>query len=696
MQGGGGYGAPPGGYGPAPGGYGPPAGAPPGGGGGGGGGGYGQPPPPQQPPGGYGQPPGGGGYGAPPPAPAKKSGVGAWIGIGCGALLLLGIIGGIIGYFVLWAKPAPHLVRYVPKTTTLYVEMPSFKKSLISFATVKPLDSSRVDEKRMMEDTIDAFSTSFDLSPDEAKQVVGGLDSAAFAARDMNDHGKAGGVIAFSSTGAADKLLHTKRFNDKGAFGTGGTRFTLDAKTKGSSAKAGFLEMALDDLHTGTKDRLVWFPKSKLLVLGDEEFVTDVDQVLSGSQESLEKSESYIKAKKTFESGSDVAFFYDTHDLDDLKGAAPKKALDAYLRNRDAFTGTIKIVKAGIMMDMHATLSGSGMPPDDLMPKASKLAFPKRLPADTVAYMAMSTKTKMPGSAVQATLIQRVEDSDPTAAKDLKDGIDAIEKQMGFKVADLIDMTGDEAAMGILLDPSFKLDTSNALTDELGNVGMVYAIAIKDDAKAKMVLGKIKKQLETPGLEDTLKVRSLGGDDFEVDPETHVSFPVPNLTVKYDGHQIIAVLAAGSLTTRALDALQHGKGTLGGDGAHNLAMGALPDDANFYMWVDTGRITSVMLDGASHVRGGVSFDTLLFPDPSTIPVDAVRLTGPDRVTSAMAVRATVKNGVWSIDLDSLNMPALALFSVASELDLGSAIPPGGIFGPGGGSGGGGRRGGTKL
>jgi hypothetical protein len=628
--------------------------------------------------------PPGGGYG-PPPAPAKKSSVGAWIGIGCGGLLLLSVIAAVVGYFV-WAKPAPHLARYVPKTTSLYVEVPSIKKSLISFATVKPLDSSRVDEKRMMDDTIDAFASSFDLSPDEAKTVVGGLDAAAFAARDTNSSGKAAGIIAFSSTGAADKLLHAKRFSDKGAFGTGGTRYTLDRKP--FSAKAGITEMALNEMSfTGGKDRLVWFPKSKLLVFGDEEMVTDVDQVLSNSQESLEKSESYGKAKKTFESGSDVAFFYDTHDLDDTKGAASKKALDQYLRNRDPITGAIKIVKAGIMMDMHATLAGTGMPPDDLVPHASKLAFPRRLPADTVAYMAMSTKTKMPGSAVRATLIQRVEDSDPATAKDLKDGLDAIEKQMGFKLDDVIDMTGDEAALAIIVDPAFKIDPDNGMTDELGNIGMVYALAVKDDAKAKMILGKIKKQLETPGLEDTLKVRSLGGDDFEVDPETHASFPVPNLTVRYDGHQIMAVVAAGSLTTRALDALQHGKGTLGGDQAHELAMGALPQDANFYMWIDTGRITSIMLDGASHVKhGGMS---------STIPVDAIRLKGPDRVTSAMAMRANVKNGVWTIDLDSLNLPATALFSVASDLDLGSAIPPGGIFGPGGG-GGGGKHGGTKL
>ncbi len=96
------------------------------------------------------------------------------------------------------------------------------------------------------------------------------------------------------------------------------------------------------------------------------------------------------------------------------------------------------------------------------------------------------------------------------------------------------------------------------------------------------------------------------------------------------------------------------------------------------MWVDTGRITSVMLDGATHVsrKSAVS---------SMFPMDAIRLTGPDRVTSALSVGASVKNGVWTIDFDSLNLPATALFSVASELDFGSAMPRGGLFGKGGGT-----------
>ena len=142
--------------------------------------------------------------------------------------------------------------------------------------------------------------------------------------------------------------------------------------------------------------------------------------------------------------------------------------------------------------------------------------------------------------------------------------------------------------------------------------------------------------------------------------------------MKYDGKQIVLVIASPALTTRALAAIQGGKDTLEKNSAHELALSAMPKDANFYMWLDTGRITSLMVDGASHVSRHKT--------GSPLPIDAVRLTGNDRVTSALAMRSSIKNGSWSVDVDSLNMPAMSLFSVAEDLNLSSAMK-GPIFSP---------------
>jgi hypothetical protein len=127
-QGPGGYGGgpPPGGWGPPPG---SPPGAPPGGYGVPPAGGYGQPP------GGYGQPPGG--YGQPPgapqgfpqhgvaptqpgiaPAPGKKTNPIVWLGLGCGALLLVGGAGAAWFYFSVF-RPAQEIEHAVAAASGL-------------------------------------------------------------------------------------------------------------------------------------------------------------------------------------------------------------------------------------------------------------------------------------------------------------------------------------------------------------------------------------------------------------------------------------------------------------------------------------------------------------------------------------------------------------------------------------------------
>ena len=641
------------------------------------GGGYGYPPPPPQ-----------GGWQQPQPAqmqpmpmqqPKKSGGGGAVIAIVV-VLLLLVVGGGIAvgAYFYLLAKPSPHLARYVPKSSSLYVELPSFKHSLMSGATMKPLDSTRVDDKLLIQDLDLAFARAFTLPQPDAHALVQSLDAAAFVARDTNIHGQAALLISFSDTSSVDKLLHSSRFSESGAFVGGGVRYTLLARSPYDiSPNAGPTETALSYMDTGkgssTQD-LVWFAKKKLLVYGDDQMVTDMGAVIDSGADSLEKNEVYQKAKKTFESGADVAFFFDTHDFDDARDPAMKKMLDGYLQNRDPLTGAIKLVKAGVMMDMHATLTGTALPPETLVAPAPRLAFPHELPSDTVAYMAMSTKTKMTGAQVRNLLIKTVEDNDPTAGRDLRSGLTDIEGKAGFKFDDVVDMIGDEMAMALVLDPSFKLDTTNGIMDELSQFGVVYAIATKDDAKAKLVLSKLRAQLETPDMAKVVKVTPVGTDGWEADPQTTAAVPIPNLTVKYDGKRIVAVLASPAITKRTFDALFSNTVTLKTNAAHELAFGALPPDANFYMWLDTGRITSVMMDGASHVKKA--------PTRTMLPIDAIRLTGNDHVTTALAIKTTVKSGQWTVDFDSLNFPALALFEVAKDIDLSSAMPSGPVFGPG--------------
>ncbi len=615
--------------------------------------------PPQQPA--YAQPP----YPQPPPPPAKKSGGGLWIG--CGIVLVLLLVGAALAggayLFFMGQKPTPHLARYAPKNASVFVEMPSFQHAVIAAAGMKPLDSSRIDEKQMQQELTLAFVNAFTIPQEDARAIVLSFDAAAFVARDTNRAGQAAVMVTFSNK-SIEKVFASGRFSLEGPFVSGGMRYTLEKRPPSTvSPNAGVLEHGLSDMETGHGTKrldLVWFPKKKLLVFGDDQMATDMAAVLDGNADTLEKNEAYKAAKKTFESGADVAFFFDPHDLDDVTGS-DKKLVDGLLKNRDPMTGAIKIVKAGVMMDAHATLTGASLPPDDLVPPATKLTSPRRLPGDTIGYMAMSSKTKMPSAAIHALLSKAIADGNATAEKEFRQGLESTETSLGFKLDDVLDLMGDEAAFAILLDPAFKLDTTNGIADELSNFGVVLAIAVKDDAKAKLVLAKLRAELETPDVAAIAKLKAIP-NGWEVDPDTKAAFPVPNLTVKYDGKQILAVIAGTAMTTRALDALERDKDTLKASPAHELALGALPQDANFYMWMDTGRITSVMTDGATHVhKSGTR---------SIVPVDAIRLIGNDRLTTAVAIRISPQKGTWLVDIDSLNLPATALFSIASELDLG--------------------------
>jgi len=605
--------------------------------------------------------------------PPKRGGGGAVIALVAAMLIL--VAGGAIAGAVYWFfghKPAPHLAQFAPKNASLYVELPSFQKSLVAAASMKPLDATRMDDRQMKQDFVIAFSNAFGVPEADARAVVGSFDSSAFIARDTNHNiGNAALMVSFTNE-APEKILKSSRFAAAGPFLSGGQRYTLEARPAALVApNASLAEHALSAMTThGYKVPLdlVWFPAKRLLVFGDDTLVTDVATCVGGPCDSLEKSTTYQTAKKTFEKGSDVAFFFDPHDFDDVTDPDAKKLLEGWLHDRDPITGAIKLVKAGVMIDAHATLTGASTPTDDLLPPAPKLALPHELPTDTVAYMAFSTKTKLKGAQIRGLLLKSLSASD---AKELGDDLDQMKTAVGFSFEDFADMVGDETAVGIELDPAFKLDTTNGIADELPNIGMVWAIAVKDPAKANDILAKIRALLESKDMASKAKLTPLP-DGWEVDPETSAAFPIPNLTVKFDGKQIVAVIASPTMTARAFDALEHGKGTLHDNPAHELAFAAMPQDANFYLWTDTGRITSVLMDGETHVSRHAM--------RAELPVDAVRLTGPDRITSAVALRAKHEGTKWSVDLDSLNMPAFGLFSLASDLDLEAAMKGGATSG----------------
>ena len=99
------------------------------------------------------------------------------------------------------------------------------------------------------------------------------------------------------------------------------------------------------------------------------------------------------------------------------------------------------------------------------------------------------------------------------------------------------------------------------------------------------------------------------------------------------------------------------------------ALGALPDGQHFRLWVDTGRMADTLFKNPL-LRARAT--------ESGMQLEKFRLSGPQRVTTALSIQSTVENEVWTYRIDALNLQAFAPLGLgASSLGgLGrSGLPP---------------------
>jgi hypothetical protein len=147
--------------------------------------------------------------------------------------------------------------------------------------------------------------------------------------------------------------------------------------------------------------------------------------------------------------------------------------------------------------------------------------------------------------------------------------------------------------------------------------------------------------------------------------------PLPvSLRVKFFDKHLFITAGGNTLCDRAEAAFSKGDRTLKDDAAHQSALAALPDKHHFRLWLDTGRIVDTVFKNPL-LRATAS--------ENGMQLDKFRLSGPQRVTSALTIKSEVQNEVWSYRLDALNMQALAPLGLgASALGGGgrrTAFPP---------------------
>jgi hypothetical protein len=648
------YGAPPtaGGYGPAPAGPGPTA------------------------PGGYGPGPTAPGYGPPAHAmPAghgarrtipgeKKGGRGLIIAAIAGVLLLF-LAGSAVGAYLMFfaGGSAPKMAATMPRDSEMLVEIASLPNLLVDFKDVEYLDISLRDDKKVFDDTADSVSKAFDISLGDARSFLVASRSVGFAVRKISSRSEAAFAIGFSSADAVEAVLKSPRFIASGALGQTGKRYQLTRKVLTSSVGQDLLLKGLADAELGTgKEVLVWFPQHKVLSFGTEAFIVDLAKVIEESAASVESNPSYQAAAKDFDSKARLTAFLEPTVFSSIDDAKVKELVDSYFKPAGPITGTLSVKPAGFVTSLTGRVIGSKLPKASTYVPPAKLELSSRLAVETFAYAGFQTETKISGAEMQKLMLDQIGAAEPRSRRDVEQGLAQLEQLLGVSVAKLIDGVGGEGVLALAAPADVTLDaaTLGQGPEAAAKLNVTWVQQLKDDSEYKRLAAQLKQKL-LPTIREVNMTED--GPGFGLAPR---GAPLPvSLRVKFFDKHLFITAGGNTLCDRAEGAFSKADRTLKDDAAHQSALQALPDKHAFRLWVDTGRIADTLFKNpllrARAAENGMQLEKF-------------RLTGPQRVTTALTVRSEVENEVWTYRIDALNVQALA------PLGMGAAVLGGGFGG----------------
>jgi hypothetical protein len=472
--------------------------------------------------------------------------------------------------------------------------------------------------------------------------------SVGASGRKLATQPEAAFAIGFASAAPVEALLKSRRFIAAGAFGQSGKRYQLTSKQLQSSAGQDLLLKELAELELGAgKEALAWFPRQKLLCFGSEPYLADVAQVLENGAAAVSGSPAFQGAHKDFDPNARVTLFVDPavfSNVDDLK---LKEFVDGYFKPAGPVTGSLVVKPAGFLTRLAGHVIGSKLPKGSSYVAPSKLVLANRLPIETFAYAAFQTQAKLSGAEIEKLLMDQLDAAKPGSRSEAEQALRHFEQSLGIHVATLIDGLGGEGVLAFSAPSDFVPDAGllSRGPEAASNLDVTWVQELKSDAEYKRLAAQLKTKLLPAVREVTI---TEDGPGFALTPRGS-SAPL-SLRVKFFDKHLFITAGGSSLCDRAEGAFAKNDRTLKDDAAHQSALAALPDAAHARIWLDTGRIADTLFKNPL-LRARAT--------ESGMQLDKFRLTGPQRVTSALSLRTAVENEVWTYQIDALNLQALA-------------------------------------
>jgi len=568
-----------------------------------------------------------------------------------GALLAvfgLAIAAVAIGAYIMFKTGGGMLVQgAVPHDTELFIEVTSVPEFLSKLHTVRALDANQVLGKKLLDDTSAELSQSFGVSKAGAQALILAASSLGLAGRKLTSAPEGGLLLSFSSAAPVDAFLRSKRFTYDGLVAKNGQKYKLSAGALGAGTQLGTTAHALSTLALESPTSiLVWFERSKLLFVGSPSFAEGVARALSLDMPSIEQSPGFRDAQRDFSGKPDAIGYFDAAKLSRVEATDPRlNSVLGYLKEEGPVTASCHLVPTGLLTRFTASNSASALVKRASLAPPLPLSVVDHLPIESFAYAAVVTKTQLSGAELQQLLLAQVAGADPQTAARVSAGMTQIEARLHVRFDQLLGSIGDQVALAVLAPPEYAL-TLAPPQQMLGGFAVVYLQALKDDTPWRALAKQLETELAPLANQFAIQEDATG---YVLTPK-HDAFGVSGVKVELrfaNGYLLFAV-GNPALVERSGRALMSGENTLAGDPAQHAARAALPGQVQLLAWVDAGRIIE-----------SVQKSTLLAARVGQLGLGALRLTGPDRVTVALALSAELQSGRTTYRVDTLNLPIFA-------------------------------------
>ena len=597
---------------------------------------------------------------APPAAPAgaeraKKSNRGLlFAALGALFLVFLAAAAGATYLMFFSSGGARSIAKSVPRDSEFFIEVASVHRLASDLKNVQYLDTSLRGDKQLFDDAAGSLAQAFDISTAEALTLLASAETFGIAGRKLASEPEVLLALGMKNASPVEALLKSSRFSNVGTVGTTGKRYQLIQKQLAPSAGQSPVLRGLAATQIGGvgPEALVWFPKAKLLTIGSDLLLRDLAQVIEAGSPSIAENPSFQAAAKDFDAQARLTLFVDPALISTITDPKLRSLIDDYFKPSGPITGSMQVKPAGFLTRLTGRFQGAKLPSATAYDPPQALDLGARLPAETFGYVAFSTRSKLSGAEVEKLLLDQLSSAEPAVHAQVEQSLHQLETALGVSASQLIDGAGGQSVLGLSAAPN--LPANLALGPEMAaQINLTWLLELKDATAYKKLAAQLKQKL-LPSFRE-VAVTDDGAGGFSIVPRG-VPFAV-SLRVKFLDKYLFITAGGNSLADRAEAAFSRGENTLKDDAAHQASLSNLPGTQHFLLWLDTGRIADTLskspLLNAQIAQSGVSLDKL-------------KLTGPDRVVSALSVRSEVQDGVSTYQLDALNIQALAPLGAAGS------------------------------